>query len=532
MTQYQEPCLASASECTQENKIYLTKVTYNEPKAEMLAEFSNGKERIVQRHKFFPYMNIATGVGKEKLAELILSLGFRGFNVNEKEKFLSVQAANFSELKKISNALSIHINKKPIVLEPERTFLLEKGWNYFGEFEKQGANLFPKKENETNTFRTAQKELGFFLTPLVPFEEALKVSEEDALHIVDRAAWSETLLLPMDKIPEKKEERAEIFLENVFFKNGEMLQFEQGAKIYSQKDFEPYSKDSTSKIDFSLVWTELFTNNFFNIGPETKNCECCRPIELNARNLLPSSLIKVRFNSDNVFFESSSDSYSMDYHNSRPFKEDRASKKREFFLNSYPIGPFFKDDSALVPLNDAKKLFEEGKAKIDENQLPQGEKSPHELNWFCQNQESFFSKEVRMANLKMFLLAKEIAENEKELFFKNKFGHYYSKALYGAIGNLLSQIPTQLTSPNSKFFSTKLARSIVSVQEATISKFREFSEKNGYRVLQAGSAFATVKGFSSLKLAKNFSEQTKLPQPQIASFTSREKTRTYRKRNF
>jgi len=70
-----------------------------------------------------------------------------------------------------------------------------------------------------------------------------------------------------------------------------------------------------------------------------------------------------------------------------------------------------------------------------------------------------------------------------------------------------------------------LAKSIVSIQEATIAKFREFSEKEGYRVLHAGKNFASVKGFSSLKLAKDFAEENNLPQPQIAGFTSARKKR-------
>ena len=465
-----------------------------------------------------------------------MSLGFKGFNIQEKNNLLYLYASSFSELKKISTSLALHINKKPLVLEPERSFLLERGWSLFSSFESVGGELFlsnPISDSHA-------KDLGFVLTKAIPFEHALKLSEGDALFLVESAAWSELLAVPIDKVPRKKEERTELFLENIFFKRGEMLSFESSEKVFSQKDYDPLSREATSKIDFSLVWAELFSNTFFNIGPETKNCSCCSPLVLDARNLLPSSLIRVQFSEDNVFFESSSDNFSLEYHNSMPFKEERASKKKEFFLNSFPIGPFFKGDFALLPLMDAKRLIREEKVILTSSKdAPSGsfEKASigsvgvgagvHELNWFCLNRESFFSKEVRLANQRLFDLRKQVDSYEGELFSKKRFDYFYSKAMYSALMQTLCELPSQLTNPNSKFFSTSLAKSIVSVQEATIAKFKEFSEKEGYRVLHAGKNFASIKGFSSLKLAKDFSEQTKLPQPEIVSFKSVQK-RTHR----
>ncbi|MFA6420521.1 MAG: hypothetical protein WCW13_06990, partial [archaeon] len=492
-------------------------------------------ERIIQRHRFYPFIVIAPLVSQEKLTELVLSFGFRGFNISEKNNLFYLQASSFSELKKISTSLALHINKKPLVLEPERAFLLEKGWSLFSSFERVGKLLF-----EANHFsfdlKIHSKDLGFFLTKEIPFSSALKINETDALFLVDQLAWSEVLNVSISQIPSSKEERTETFLENVFFKNGEMLSFESNQKIFSESDYDPIATDSTSKIDFSLVWAELFSNNFFNIGPETKNCSCCAPLVLDARNLLPSSLIKLQFVSDNIFFESSSTNFSIEFHNSHPFKEERLSKKKEFCLNSFPSGPFFKNDFALIPLVDATHLIDEGKAvlvssksvvqegsSVGEAALSsftsqQKPSSVHELNWFCLNKESFFSKEVRATNLRLFELRKRIDFFESNLFGEKNFDYYYSKAMHSALTSVLCELSSQLTNSNSKFFSTTLAKSIVSVQEATLSKFKEFSEKNGYRLLHAGRKFASIKGFSSLKLAKNFSEQTKLPQPQIASF--------------
>ena len=530
--------VSSAKAVSVANKpLYLTRVSYNESKAEILVEFSNKSERVIKRYKFHPLALFSSSIPNEKLTELILSLGFKGFNISEKNNLLYLHASSFVELKKISNALSLHLNKKPLVLEPERAFLLEKNWSYFDSFEQQGPLMVNASHNPQES---SSIDLSFFLIKELSFPQALKLSEEDSLFLVEQAAWAEVLSLPLEKIPLTKEERIELFLENVFFKHGEMLSFDSGEKFFSQKDYVPFSPDATSEIDFSLVWAELFSNTFFNIGPETKNCSCCAPVVLDARNLLPSSMIKIQFKSDNLFFESCSDSFAMSFHNSMPFKDQRILKKREFFLNSFPVGPFFVDDFVLVPLMDAKRLVEEEKAiLVSSKSVPQtndltsldsgapAQNPVHDLNWFCLNKESFFSKEVRLANNKLFAFRKSIDFFEKDFVLHKSFGYFYSKSMYAVLSQVLSELPSQLTNPNSKFFSTSLAKNIVSVQEATIAKFKEFSEKNGYRVLHAGKSFASVKGFSSLKLAKDFSEQTKLPQPEIVSFKSVQK-RTYR----
>jgi|GEM_PF-728003 len=511
--------------------LYLTKVSYNEAKHEVLVEFANEHTKLVQRERFFPYLSFSPSLESQKLSSLVLSLGFKGFSIEEENNLLILKALSFSDLKKISNSLSLHINKKPLVLEPERAFLLSKNWSYFDAFEQVGNTLY--KLDYSFFGANPQKnwrghDLGFFLTKEISFMDAMHVSEADALFLVERAAWSSLLKVPLAGVPSEVPQRVELFLENVFSKNGEMLLFESVQKVFSQADYEPFSRDSTSNIDFSLVWADLFSNNFFNLGADTKNCSCCTPLTLESNNLLPSSTIKVRFSEDNLYFESSSDSFAFEYHNSFPFKEERLSKKKEFCMNSFPIGPFFKEDSALVPLFDAKRLISEGKAVLvsskEEQNMESSQTKLHSLNWFCKNKESFFSKEVRSTNSDLVNLRKQIDLSEGKLV-QSEFSYFYYKSLYSAMKTILAQLPLQLTNSSSKFYSTELAKSIISVQEATLAKFKEFSESNGYRVLHAGKNNAFVKGFSSLKLAKDFSIQTKLPQPQIAGFNVKAKQR-------
>ncbi len=509
--------------------IYLTKVTYFEQRHEILVEFSSESKKIVKRFRFFPFVLLPNSIEKEKLVDLILSLGFKGFNVEEEGSNLVLKTISFSDLKKICNSIAIHTNKLPVVLEPQRAFLLEKNWSFFDAFEEKDEILFKAeigKERLGKTFWN-KFDLGFMLTGEVSFNQALKLNQEDTLFLVELAAWSNTLSVPLDKVPKSINEKVELFLENVFFKNAQTISFEPSENVFSSSGYDPIvKKDDLSKINFSSIWFDLFTNNFFNIGPETRNCSCCTPLTLDSKNILPSSLIKLQFLEDNFFFESSSDNFSFEFHNHMPFKDVRANKRKEFFLNSYPVGPFFKGDFCLVPITDAKKLILDERVRLVSSKSNSYEKniSPediHELNWFCLNKESFFSKEVRASNSKLFSLHDAFSSSQETLFFKEGFGYYYSKSLYDSIHNVLLELPNQLTNSSSKFYSTTLAKSIVSIQEATLSKFKEFSTQKGYRVLHANKNNAFVKGFSSLKLAKSFAKENSLPQPQIIGFANK-----------
>ncbi len=534
----------SAVSIPSERKVfYLTNVSFNEAKHEVLVEFSNKFEKFVMREKFFPFILLSHFGDKEKLIELILSFGFKGFSLEEEGDLFCLKALTFSDLKKIGNALALNTSKYPIILSPERSFLVSKNWSYFDAFERIDNLLFklnPKSDSYQKGVVQKNIDFGFFLTKSISFNEALNSSEEEVRFLVDSAAWSNLLLVPITRVPKSINDKLELFLENIFFKHGELISFDSGGAVYSSNGFEPLGgRETFSKIDFSSIWAELFSKNFFNIGPETKNCSCCKPFVLEAKNLLPSSMIKVKFGEDNVYYESSSDSFAVSFHNSHPFKGERLMKKKEFFLSSFPIGPFFNGDKVLVPLMDAKRLIDEKKAVLvlsssedlvksvngedfDEHLSckanEQNNSKLHELNWFCLNTESFFSKEVRRANLTLFSLRNVLDESNSNLFQSRSFSKIYSAVLYNSLSLLLAELPNQLTNPNSKFFHSSLAKSIISVQEATIAKFKEFSENKGYRLLHANKNSAFVKGFSSLKLAKEFAKETALPQPKVAKF--------------
>ncbi len=480
--------------------LFLTNVSYNESKREILVDFSNKFEKRVERYKFFPFILLPKSIDGEKLKELLISFSFRSFSLQEKENFYSLQSASFLELKKMVSVLSKCFGKLPLVLEPERQFLLEKNWSYFDSF-----SYFDNSLIKVDSF---SKDVSFVVLPEIPFSEALKINREEAIFFVSQAALSNILRIPLNVVPKNKQEREEIFLENIFFKNAEFVSWEKD-HYSNSKNFAPFGYfENFSSIDFSPVWVELFSKKFFNIGPETKNCSCCKPFTLEDKNLLPSSLIEVIFKENDFFYESSSQNFAQEFHLSYEEKLLREQKKKEFFLKSFPIGPFNVGSIARVPLLDAKKLLLEDSVELSRD---------HKIDWFCLNKESFFSKELFSfaEKLKGF---NDFSQNKQTQLFVSSFEDLFAENFIKDFSELVAEIPFQLMNQSSKFYSVSLAKTIVSIQEATLFKFKEFSEKEGYRVLHTNNRGVYVRGFSSLTLAKKFSSTLSLPLPKIKSF--------------
>ena len=275
------------------NVLYLTNVTYVDSKREVLAEFSNKFDKKVERYKFFPFILLPKSIDGEKLKELLLSFSFKFFSLQEKENYFSLQSTSFVELKKIVSVLSKCFGKLPLVLEPERQFLIEKNWSYFDSF------LY--FENSLIKVDSFSKDVSFSVLPEIPFVEAMKINQEEATFFVNQAVLSNILKIPINLVPKNKQDQEEIFLENIFFKNAEFVSWEK-ENFVKTKNFTPFGYfDNFSSIDFLQCGLNCFQKKIFNIGPETKNCSCCKPFTLEDKNLLPSSLIEVKFIESDFF---------------------------------------------------------------------------------------------------------------------------------------------------------------------------------------------------------------------------------------
>jgi hypothetical protein len=486
---------------------YLVKLKYLCEKNEIYAYFRNTREQTVKRFSFYPYFILQKDLDAKKVQELLFDFKIKNFSIEQNNGRNKIVSSSFDTLKKISKVLAKTTNKKHLVLAPERTFLLEKNWSYFDTFSFESSDAFEKISR--------RKDFGFHLIPEIAFEEALCLNEKQTSFLVEQSVFSTLLRVPLAKVPKTIQEKTEILLENIFFVNGGIISWKNDEAFYSYNEFAPFGEyDSISKIDFAVIWPQLFSKNFFNIGQETMNCSCCKPVKLDDTNLLPSSRIEVTFNEDDSFFESSSNTFTLEFHKNNSGKEFRKQKRREFCLRNYPIGPTKKDFSAKVPLDDAKQLLDNNIAILGKKHLPQ---------WFCLKKESFLSKEIRLVNEKSFEEKKQTLKKEDNLFEKLSFADLFSSTLINSMNSLLQELPFQLTNPLSSFFEPKLAKAIISIQESTLAKFTKFSEKKGYRVLHVNRKNAFVKGFSSLTLTKSFSEELAIPQPQIASFSKQTK---------
>jgi hypothetical protein len=477
--------------------IYLVKVKYQKEKNEIICYFENEFEKVAKRFSFFPFCNLPSEIDKEKLIELLNFYKIKNFVINE-NKLISKDINNLNQ---ISNLVAKLSNKKIIVIEPERQFLIEKDWSYFDSFKIE--EEVKKTDSDFNSSKILFKELSFY--------QALKLNESETNNIIKQAVLSNILRKEIYTVPEDINSQVEIFLENIYFKNLEFVLWENDGNFYSSNEFNPFGIfEKISEIDFSRVWINLIKKDFFNISQKTINCECCKPIKLEDENLLPSTLIEVESLVDDLFFESSSKSFVNKFHKENLNNELRIRRRKEFYLKSLPVGPIKKGQKIKVPLIDAKKLIDNKEVKLSKD---------HKINHFCKLRESFLSKEISLVQNIIKNLEEDV-NSVKINHFKqnNNFEYIYKNQKKNLLLNILYEIPFVLTSKNSAFFSTNIAMAITSIQEATIAKFNEFSEKNGYRVIHYNTRNAFIKGYSSLKLTKNFSEELNLPMPSISNF--------------
>jgi len=486
--------------------IYLVNVTHNSEKNEIVCYFENKYSKIAKKFLFFPKIKIPREFDLVKLKEILVFYNIKNFDLIKENDFNYLICKKFEDIKKISNLVAKLSSKKVIILDPIRNFLVEKDWSYFDSFVVEN-DLIKKVDSFFDCPEIIFKEITFI--------EAKKIDESNTAFLLNACAVSNLTKIPLNKIPKSINGITEAFLENMFFKNAGYLVWGDNKKIYSSVNFGPFGYfEKVSQIDFSPVWVQLLTNTFFNIGQETINCNCCKPIKLDDSNLLPSTLIEVVINEDNLFFESTSNFFRANFHKNNLGKELRVAKKKEFWLKSIPLGPFFKSQKIKLPLLDAKLLLDEEKANLSKD---------HTLNWVCVKKESFLSKEIK-ENLKIIKKINLLltSKNNYGLFFVN-FSDEFMKIKCDLLTKILYEIPFQLSNLNSSFFNPVLAESIISIQEATISKFNEFSEKSGYRVLYSNKKEVFVRGYASLSLAKSFSNTLKLPQPAVLDFTASKK---------
>ncbi|HLC36534.1 MAG TPA: hypothetical protein VJK05_02920 [archaeon] len=495
------------------NSFYLTNVKYLHEKKQAIVEYSNKNEKFSERKTFFPKFYLSKELINAGLLKEVLSLyNPKKFKIIENEKnSIAVLASSFDDLKKIAYLVFSSFKVNPLILSPERQFLIENNLSFYDKFIKADNGLIRVED-----FSVPEIEAEFLSDDFSnTLNQLIESNKSTASRLSDSIILSSILSVPVMEIPEKKALITEAFFEKMFFKFREALPRKEAAKTEIEKI--NYSKilNDFVEVDFSFVWPNLFSFPLFNLGFDSKNCGCCIPATINEKNLSLSSLIEVEFLMNGIYFESSHLTWSKEFHEKNEGKHLRERMQKEWFLKSIPAGPFKEKQKALIPLSDLKELLKENKARV---------LSRHELIWFCEKKESFLSKEISSLNKKIELIGRIIKEAELRALSEHKLmasmvlekdsDFFYLKRFKENLSDLLSFIPSYLFFNNSKFFSMDLFNAVKVMQKKTLNEFNEFFQKNGSKAVQTYSK-SFVKKEKALHLLKEFAFESSIPVPKL-----------------
>ncbi|MDO8627442.1 MAG: hypothetical protein Q7K42_03175, partial [Candidatus Diapherotrites archaeon] len=204
-----------ANSSNSSNFVWLVNAKYFEEKKQVSLEFSGPGERINERFSFFPKIFVSLKGIREPFLEILSAYNSNKFVLEELENEIAkITCASFTDLKKISIMLKTSLNITPVLLSPERQFLVEKGFSFFDCF---SADL--KKQD---FIKIPETELEFFSDSFDKTLNHLLHDEESAKKICDSLIISNLTSIPLLEAKEivgKKEIIAEEFLQNLFFKN-------------------------------------------------------------------------------------------------------------------------------------------------------------------------------------------------------------------------------------------------------------------------------------------------------------------------
>jgi hypothetical protein len=390
--------------------------------------------------------------------------------------------------------------------------LILKDWSYFDEF------VF--KDNNPVKF-------SFFNFPLIEFDliplnklltEMFNLTPKNARELIQKISFSKLLKIPVSLIPEEKFLLCELFLQNGFFKNSFSVPLNDESEFLPIKRQKINSvKENLCELNFNEVWSKMF--NSFNLGFDSLNCDCCKPVSLNDSNILPNSLIEAEFLSDGLFVFSFNPSFASKFHILNPLKNARKKHQLEWGLEFPPLGPFMRAEKALIPFNDALNLFNENKINIDFNLS--------KINWFCKKNNSFLVNLFIELNEIVSFCEEKISGLKK--FFLNSFGLNYEFELNSSSefvffeflrfnsDFLLESIPFHLLSPFSRFYSSNLAESIDSVQNLVLNEFKQNLNEKGAKIVFVSPEKVLAQISAPLSILTDFSLKSGFPRPKIVS---------------
>jgi hypothetical protein len=489
------------------NTLYLTKVHYIEEKRRILAVFSNCKEKRSKSFSFFPSFFLGKRIPLKELGSILSNYNPQKFRLREKPRAFQITASTFTDLKCLANLCLEAFGQRPLLVEPERQFLIERGWSYFDPFQ-----FFQEKPVKSNNEAFPETRIDSLPEPLpATIQQLLTQNRQNALDFMRGIALSKVLKLPAESLPQNSLLEMETLFENLFFKNGLAAPAESQGSLAKSPGKRLHCPDAI-EMDFSELWPLLLTVPFYNLGFDSIDCNCCTPKSAFESNILPHSTARARFLSEGFYFESMVPGYARRFHATNPLGENRMRVMREFYLNYIPVGPFHRGQEAELLLCDALDLCGKGNAGLLDTA---------QLHWFCLKNESFLSAELRRLNSRIVSLSSQLAAEERAAFrqhnlraervLSGNLDFLFKKALHKTMKQMYCAVPMHLLDSKSRFFLKPLAESIEAVQALTLRRFGEVLKEHNGAILAVENAKALIRTEKPLSLAKEFSEREKIP---------------------
>ncbi|HNW05661.1 MAG TPA: hypothetical protein PK655_00270 [archaeon] len=447
-----------------EHKLCLLNSSYEKDRARVVLYFGrdplNNNYELIHKATYYPYFIVEL---EKELVSQLLSDFKKDISLKSLDKKTKIIARDFELLSKCSKILQQATGKNIILIEPERQFLIRNNWSYYDSFCVFKRNI--RKINNENHIHFAIKNY----TKNLNYSEKIRLIEP----LTKKLILSNILRLkPETNI--KNDQILNILFENEFF-NKELILTNTNNFYYQTK--EKFIKDHIN-LDFSNILPHLLTKNFNNVGFETINCACCKPLSTLQENVMPSSLVEVEFKKSGFYFISCDDYWAREYHNNHELKENRENYKKQNGLFKMVVGPFSKGQKEKILLADALRLLKDKDLTILENQT--------NLVWSCKKQESFVSKIINTLFERQNVIEQSINistlgsysvgnfENSKALETNPLFLQYLTE--YSLINSLIEEIPKFMQNKNTKFYSSTIDNILRNIKYNTLERVTENDE--------------------------------------------------------
>jgi len=401
----------------------LTELRYREAKRCISAKFTSEYDRRKYNYEFHPSLTfrVHNTENAKKLGSLLSDFSLC---VIQDGTSLKIFFENFKELREAYSFLCNATLLRPVLLESERQFLLQKGWSYFDGF---FIDAEPKKLNEATFSNSGYSGRAAALANI------LSITPEYASKVTDYEA-------------------AILFLENILYKSCEPLQAR--AAFFPAKYFQiPDAKE----LALSIVKN--------NIGFETvKRIDYAQAKK--SMNILGSSLVNVKFMQNAFFFNSALPCFANIFHKTHANKHSREARMREFSLNGFPVGPFFAGQKETIPLIDALELEQKRFVSI---------LGPEVICYISNERRSSLSaaiasilEKVEHASVLLRELEKtEVAHKGLAAFSDENTERVHINEFMNAANKLLHSVLYRLLDENSAFFRYDVAAAIYACTKET-----------------------------------------------------------------